>query len=134
MAESECFREIKTVLHKGKEQICKNRILHKNWSLDIFAHCDDLIVFHFTPMKDKRSPFSVNPSVPTRVQKLKNLPNWHFPASLCKRQRKVLFNPLAPDAHYQSWALSVFFNFFTNKKDFIAFFIKLITYFCSSPI
>ena len=26
----------------------------------------------------------------------------------------------------QSWALSVFFNFFNNKNDFFAFFIKLI--------
>ena len=29
----------------------------------------------------------------------------------------------------QSWALSVFFNFFNNINDFFAFFIKLITYF-----
>ena len=34
----------------------------------------------------------------------------------------------------QSWALEVFFNFFNNKKWFFAFFIKLITYFCTSPI
>ena len=34
----------------------------------------------------------------------------------------------------QSWALSVFFNFFNNKKWFFAFFIKLITYFCTSSI
>ena len=26
----------------------------------------------------------------------------------------------------QSWALEVYFNFFTNKKWFVAFFIKLI--------
>ena len=30
----------------------------------------------------------------------------------------------------QSWALSVFLNFFNRKNDFIASFIKLITYFC----
>ena len=26
------------------------------------------------------------------------------------------------------------FNFFNNKNDFFAFFIKLITYFCTNPI
>ena len=36
---------------------------------------------------------------------------------------------------YQSWALSVFFNFFNNKKWFYCiFFIKLVTYFSTSPI
>ena len=35
---------------------------------------------------------------------------------------------------YQSWALSVFFNFFNHKKCFFAFFVKLITYFCTIPI
>ena len=35
----------------------------------------------------------------------------------------------------QSWALSVFFfYFFNNKNYFFAFFYKLITYFCTSPI
>ena len=34
----------------------------------------------------------------------------------------------------RSWALSVFFNFFNNKKFFFAFFMKLLTYFCTSPI
>ena len=34
----------------------------------------------------------------------------------------------------QSWALSVFLNFSIIKNDFIAFFIKLVTYFCTSPI
>ena len=34
----------------------------------------------------------------------------------------------------QSWALSVFLNFFTNTNFFFAVFIKLITYFCTSPI
>ena len=34
----------------------------------------------------------------------------------------------------QSWALSVFLNFFNNKKRCFAFFIKLITYFCTIPI
>ena len=35
----------------------------------------------------------------------------------------------------QSWALSVFLNFFSIiKNDLLAFFIKFITYFCTSPI
>ena len=34
----------------------------------------------------------------------------------------------------QSWALPVFFHFFNNKKWFFCIFIKLITYFCTSPI
>ena len=34
----------------------------------------------------------------------------------------------------QSWALSVFLNFSTITDDFFAFFYKLITYFCTSPI
>ena len=34
----------------------------------------------------------------------------------------------------QSWALSVFFNFFNNKKWFFCIFVKLTTYFCTSPI
>ena len=33
-----------------------------------------------------------------------------------------------------SWALSAFFNLFNNKKLFFCIFIKLITYFCTSPI
>ena len=35
---------------------------------------------------------------------------------------------------HQSWALSVFFNFFNTKKWFYCIFFKLITYFCTSPI
>ena len=34
----------------------------------------------------------------------------------------------------QSWALSVFLNFFSIKKIFFAFFIKLISYFFTIPI
>ena len=34
----------------------------------------------------------------------------------------------------QSWALEVFLNFFNNKKWFFCIFIKLVTYFCTSPI
>ena len=34
----------------------------------------------------------------------------------------------------QSWALLVFLKFFYNKKWLFAFFIKLIIYFCTSPI
>ena len=34
----------------------------------------------------------------------------------------------------QSWALEVFLNFFNNKKWFFAFFIILITYFCTSRV
>ena len=37
-------------------------------------------------------------------------------------------------SHRQSWALSVFFNFSIIKNYLFAFFIKLITYFCISPI
>ena len=34
----------------------------------------------------------------------------------------------------QGWALSVFFNFFNAKKLFYCIFIKLKTYYCTSPI
>ena len=43
--------------------------------------------------------------------------------------------PIGPQDHtVQSWALSVFFNFSIIRNDFIAFYIKSITYFCTSPI
>ena len=38
------------------------------------------------------------------------------------------------DPNMQSWALSVFFNLFNNKKIIFSLFTKLITYFCTSPI
>ena len=34
----------------------------------------------------------------------------------------------------QSWALSVFLNFFNNKKRCVCIFFKLMIYFCTSPI
>ena len=34
----------------------------------------------------------------------------------------------------QSWAFRYFLNFFNNKNDFFAFYIKLMTYFCTSHI
>ena len=42
-------------------------------------------------------------------------PTWNLRQSTCSRQKCQ-----------QSWALSVFLNFFNNKKLFFAFFIKLI--------
>ena len=33
----------------------------------------------------------------------------------------------------QSWALSVFLNFFNNNKRFVCIFVTLITYFCTIP-
>ena len=35
---------------------------------------------------------------------------------------------------FQSWAPSVFFNLFNNKKRFVCIFAKLITYFFTSPV
>ena len=63
--------------------------------------------------------------------------------SLFSADEKLQFNPLVPmvqkhkkkpPIYFQSWALLVFFHFFNDKNYFFTLFIKLITYFCNSPI
>ena len=43
-------------------------------------------------------------------------------------------NVLGRPYYLQSWALEVFLNLFNNKKWYFCIFIKLTTYFCTSPI